>query len=573
MPRRARTVAAVIIALLAAVPPAFAAQAPWWTHAVIYEIYPRSFQDTDGDGVGDLKGVTLRLDYLQKLGVDAIWLTPFYPSPNADFGYDVSDYTNVAPEYGTMADWDALAREANKRGIRILVDLVLNHSSDQHPWFKESRSSIDNPKRDWYIWRNGAAASEPPTHWESIFGGSTWTLDPATQQWYYHIFLPQQPDLNWASPGLRQAMFEVVRFWLDHGASGFRLDATPYLFEDPALPDDPDPKSGPPVWLKPYNSGRPESHKVLHDLRTLLNGYAGERVLLGESATATIEELAAVYGSQHDEINLPMDFLFGNLTHLDAPVFKKQVDDAEFKLKGQPPVFFFSSHDHSRQWSSFGDGVHNDQIAKLTAALTLAPRGTVLMYYGEEIGMGDLPATELMDFPLGPNRPRADERDKERTPMQWAGQPGGGFTQGVPWLPIAAQAKSHNVADEKGNPSSIYDWYAQLLRLRRNSAVFRDGAYVPLDSSNPHVFVFARRTEDGQGALVVLNTSNQEQQAKVAGWRGNPPSFHQVLMASPAAAAPPSDGLHMAPFGVLIAAFGPANCAHPGVGARQKPRC
>jgi alpha-glucosidase len=505
---------------------------------VIYEIYPRSFQDTDGDGVGDLKGVTRRLDYLRELGVDAIWLTPFYPSPNADFGYDVSDYTNVAPEYGTLADWSALVREANKRKIRILVDLVLNHTSDQHPWFEESRSSLTNPKRDWYVWRNGTAAGEPPTNWQSIFGGSAWTLDPGTRQWYYHIFLPQQPDLNWANPGLSRAMFDVVRFWLNHGASGFRLDATPYLFEDPAWPDDPDPSSGPPVWLKPYNSGRPEGHRVLHDLRGILDGYAGDRVLLGESATATIGELAAVYGSRHDEINLPMDFLFGNLTRLDAAAFKRQVDDAELKLDGQPPVFFFSSHDHPRQWSSFGDGVHNDQIAKLTAALTLTERGTALMYYGEELGMADMPAEALNNAALGPHRPRADERDRARTPMQWSATEGAGFTQGTPWLPIGPGAKSYNVAREKHDPDSIYSWYARLLRLRRQNPALREGQYVPLESANPHVFAFARSTRDGRGALVVFNMSDTEQRATITGWPGAPPSPLRPLLSSGATPSP-----------------------------------
>lgn len=253
--------------LLASLATALLAQAQkaapsWYDHAVIYEIYPRSFQDTNGDGVGDLKGVTQRLDYLQTLGVDAIWLTPFFPSPNIDFGYDISNYIDVAPDYGTMADWDELVREAKQRNIRVLVDFVVNHTSDQHPWFKESRSSLTNPKRDWYIWKDGKPAAgqaqaAPPTHWASIFGGYTWTLDPATNQWYYHIFLPQQPDVNWMNQDLRKAMFDVARFWLDHGASGFRLDATPYLVEDQAYPDDLHTDRGPSIGLKPYNSDRP----------------------------------------------------------------------------------------------------------------------------------------------------------------------------------------------------------------------------------------------------------------------------------------------------------------------------
>jgi len=554
------TIVATIAAALLSSAPAFAQRAPWWAHAVIYEIYLRSFQDTNGDGVGDLKGVTRRLDYLQQLGVDAIWLTPFYPSPNADFGYDVSDYTNVAAEYGTMADWDTLVREAGKRHIRILVDLVLNHSSDQHPWFKEARSSTGNRKRDWYVWRDGRTANVPPTNWLSIFDGPAWTFDPTTQQWYYHVFLPQQPDLNWASPGLRQAMFDVVRFWLDHGASGFRLDATPYLFEDPSWRDDPDPKSGAPVWLKPYNSQRPENHQVLREMRSILDGYPGDCALLGESATATIDDLAAVYGAHDDEINLPMDFLFGNIAHLDAAAFKREVDNAELKLHGQPPVFFLSSHDHSRQWSAFGDGAHNLQIAKVTAAVTLTERGTALLYYGEEIGMGDMPAERLKPHPLGPHRPRADERDRARTPMQWTSDPGAGFTQGDPWLPIDASAGDRNVEREKNDPGSLYHWYAALMKLRRENPAFRSGSYVPLESANPGVFAFARAAKTGEGAVVVLNTSDKEQAAVISGWPGAAPSFRKILLASPAApipatAIPAAGNVRIAPFGVLILSY------------------
>jgi alpha-glucosidase len=525
----------------------------WYDHAVIYEIYPRSFQDSNGDGIGDLNGITSRLDYLKQLGVDALWITPFFPSPNIDFGYDISDYVDVAPEYGTLADWDRLVSEANKRGIRILVDFVLNHTSDQHPWFKESRSSRDNPKRDWYVWRSGGGPTQPPTHWTSIFGGYTWTWDAATEQWYYHIFLPQQPDVNWANPALRKAMFDVVRFWLDHGASGFRLDATPYLFEDPAFPEDPHPpQAGAPAALEPYNSGRPENHEVLREMRKILDGYPGDPVLLGESSTATIEDLAKVYGSNHDEIQLPMDFLFGNLTTLDAAVFKKQVDAAQLELGGQTPVFFFSSHDHPRQWSTFGDGIHNDQIAKLTSALTLAQRGTVLLYYGEEIGMGTMPAGQLKTVPTGPKRPRADERDGERTPMQWDSSLNAGFSKGSPWLPVETGYKRYNVESEKQDSDSLYSWYANFLKLRHENAALRDGAYVSLDSGNRDVFVFGRRAESAELVLVALNTSPKEQTVNVKGLPGGWQSFRTVLMASPATSAPQSQSFTIAPYGVLL---------------------
>lgn len=527
----------------------------WYDHAVIYEIYPRSFQDSNGDGIGDLNGITSRIDYIKQLGVDAIWITPFFPSPNVDFGYDVADYTNVAPEYGTLQDWDRLVAEARKRGIRILVDFVLNHTSDQHPWFKESRSSRDNPKRDWYVWRSGPRPGEPPTHWTSIFGGYTWTWDEKTQQWYYHVFAPQQPDVNWRNPQLKKAMFDVVRFWLNHGASGFRLDATPYLFEDPAFPDDPNPpQAGAPAALEPYNSGRPENHEVLRQMRKILDGYPNDPVLLGESSTATIEDLARVYGRNRDEIQLPMDFLFGNLTVLDAQVFKKQVDAAQTQLGGQTPVFFFSSHDHSRQWSTFGDGKNNDQIAKLTAALTLAQRGCVLLYYGEEIGMETMPAGELKLVPTGPKRPRADERDGERTPMQWDGEANAGFSHGSPWLPVATAYKRYNVQTEKADPSSLYSWYANLITLRHQNAALRDGEYVPLESGNRDVFAFGRRMGATDFVLVVLNTSAKEQQVQITGMPNGWPSFRKLLVASPAAAAPPvSQSFKVAPYGVLMA--------------------
>ena len=530
-------------------------QTKWYDHAVIYEIYPRSFQDSNGDGIGDLNGITSRLDYLKELGVDAIWITPFFPSPNADFGYDVSDYVNVAPEYGTLQDWDRLVAQAKRRGIRVLVDFVVNHTSDQHPWFKESRSSRDNPKRDWYVWRSGGGPTQPPTHWTSIFGGYTWSWDAPTKQWYYHIFLPQQPDVNWGNPGLRKAMFDVVRFWLDRGASGFRLDATPYLFEDPAFPEDPNPpQAGGPASLKPYNSGRPENHQVLREMRHVLDGYPGDPVLLGESSTATIQDLAKVYGKNHDEIQLPMDFLYGNLSTLDAAVFKKQLDAAQLELGGGTPVFFFSNHDHARQWSSFGDGVHNDQIAKLTAALTLTQRGCVLVYYGEEIGMGTMPAGQLKQVPTGPKRPRADNRDGERTPMQWDSGLNAGFSNGAPWLPIESGYKRYNVAAEKKDPDSLHAWYQQLLRLRHENPAVRDGTYMPLQSGNREVLAFARNAGPTELALVVLNTSPKEQKVSITGFPGAWPKFRKVLMASPTATAPEAKQFTMAPYGVMITA-------------------
>lgn len=551
--------AAAVLSLGSSPTPAQSAKpAPWWTNAVIYEIYPRSFQDSNGDGVGDLNGITQRLDYLQKLGVDAIWITPFFPSPNADFGYDVADYTNVAPEYGTMQDWDKLTREARRRGIRVLVDFVLNHSSDQHPWFKEARSSRSSPKRDWYVWKDPTPDGGPPTNWQSIFGGSTWEYDKATSQYYYHVFLKEQPDLNWANPDLRKAMFDVARFWLDHGASGFRLDATPYLFEDPAWPNDPDVQGGAPVGLKPYNSNLPANHDALRALRQVIDSYPGDRVLLGENAISTIEDLRRVYGAKADEINLPMDFLYTGVKTLDAATFKARIDDAQLKLDGLPPVFHFSNHDTSRQWTRFGDGRNDAAIARITSAMTLTLRGTALMYYGEELGMADLPAEMLKNVPLGPKRKVADKRDPERSPMQWTGGPGAGFSKGSPWLPVHPAAKTVNVARQQADRNSMLAWYTRLLHLRRTDPALRSGTYLPLESGNPDVLAYARVMPSGEGVLALFNMSDRPQSAKITGWPGKAPRAEAVVLANPMRSCANVDDPVLDPYATQLVRFTPA---------------
>ena len=545
----------LLFSLLLLASSAFSQNAPhWYDHAVIYEIYPRSFQDTNGDGIGDLNGIAQRLDYLKDLGVDAIWIAPFYPSPNADFGYDVSDYTNVSEEYGTMADFDNLVKAANERGIRILVDFVVNHTSDQHPWFLKSRSSRTNPKRDWYIWKDGGGPDKPPTHWESGFGGVTWTWDDKTKQWYYHFFLPQQPDLNWRNPQVRDAMYNVARFWLKHGASGFRLDATPYLFEDPAFPEDlhPPAPGSRDRFLRPYNAGRPEVHHALRGLRQTLDEFPNQPVLLAESLTPDIAQLAKLYGEHHDEVQLPMNFLFADVKQLDAQEFKKQIDAAETQLNGGTPVFFVSNHDRTRPWDVFGDGKHNEQIAKLVAALVMTPRGTAQMYYGDEIGMTTMPKPQLDAFGMTPKRPHPDGRDSERTPMQWDASRNAGFTSGSPWLPVATNAARVNASTEAHDPRSMLNWYKSLLRLRHDNVAFRDGDYVPLESGNPKVLAFGRRASDGATALVMLNMSDVEQDVTITGlhiW----PKFSKALLASPATDVPRSPRLRIAPYGVVVA--------------------
>ena len=418
----------------------------WWKHAVIYEIYPRSFQDSNGDGVGDLNGITERLDYLKDLGIDAIWISPMYPSPQVDFGYDISDYENVDPQYGTLADFDHLVAEAKKRNIRVVLDMVLNHTSDKHKWFIESESSRINPKADWYVWNNGQLASAPdvtayekrfahdgmvpPNNWISGFGGSAWEWVPARKQFYYHEFYKQQPDLNWRNPAVETAMFGAMQFWLDRGVAGYRLDAIPTLFEDPKLRNEPETgginAQGDPSVSDQYTNNLPEVHDVIRRMRVMVNKYAGERVLIGETYLPNTAELNTWYGGQaHNELQLPMDMIVsfhGDHDKLDADRFRKRITEVETEINGSQPLLVFDNHDNVRSWDRYGDGQHDEKIAKILAALLLTSRSTALMYYGEELGMPTTTPTRREDVkdPIGiTGWPKEKGRDGERTPMQW----------------------------------------------------------------------------------------------------------------------------------------------------------
>src|SRR5260370_1121216 len=363
----------------------------WWKHAVIYEIYPRSFQDSNGDGVGDINGITSRLDYLRDLGIDAIWISPMYPSPLVDFGYDISDYTAIDPLYGTMADFDRMVSEAKKRNIRVIMDFVPNHTSDQHPWFAESRSSRTNPKRDWYIWRDGKGTGEPPNNWQSWFGHSAWNFEPTTNQYYYHHFYTEQPDLNSRNPQVRKAMYDAMRFWFKRGVEGFRIDAVSRLFEDPALHDDPilpgKNAYGDPNIQHKYTDNLPEVHEVLREMRRVADEFPGDPVVISEADEPTIAALTKMYGSKNDEIQLPMDFQMADVNRLSAPDFRRLLDEIDRNTAGGQPHYFFSNTDQPRQARRYGDGDPNDRIAKLMATILLPTRATPLMYYGEEIGM------------------------------------------------------------------------------------------------------------------------------------------------------------------------------------------
>jgi len=493
----------------------------WWKHAVIYEIYPRSFQDSTGDGVGDLKGITERIDYLKSLGVNAIWLSPIYPSPQVDFGYDISDYENVDPQYGTLADFDQLVAEAKKRDIRIIMDMVMNHTSDKHPWFIESKSSRNNPKRDWYVWRDGKGPGIPPNNWQSAFGHSAWKYDPTTKQWYYHKFYAEQPDLNWRNPKVEKAMFDTVRFWLDRGVAGFRLDAIPTLFEDPEFRDEKETGGvnafGDPNIDGSYTENLPEVHDVMRRLRKLVASYPGNRVLIGETYLPNIQELDKWYGgSRHDELNLPMDMQIGFINKMDAGLFRQRIEDVETKIHGNQPLIVFDNHDNPRSWNRYGDGVHDAAIARVIATILFTTRATSLMYYGQEIGMVTSTPTRKEDVkdPVGIiGWPNEKGRDGERTPMQWDTSKNAGFsTADETWLPVASNYKTVNVKVEDGEPASLLNWYRKLIEMRADSPALREGPLTMLDRTNANVLSYVRKGPPGSPSVVVaLNFTAQPQ--------------------------------------------------------------
>ena len=498
----------------------------WWKHAVIYEIYPRSFQDSNGDGVGDLNGITSRLDYLQALGVDAIWISPMYPSPQVDFGYDISDYENVDPQYGTLKDFDRLVAEAKKRNIRVILDMVLNHTSDKHKWFIESSSSRTNPKRDWYVWSDGKDGGKPgsngkrlpPNNWVSLFGGSAWEYMPQTRSFYYHMFYKQQPDLNWRNPEVEKAMFGAMQFWLDRGVGGYRLDAIPTLFEDPQLREEPAlggvNAQGDPILSDIYTNNLPEVHDVIRRMRAMVakypdTKYPGDRVLIGETYLPNTAELDKWYGGEKkDELQLPMDMIVGMVNKLDPEAFRARINEVETQVHGSQPLLVFDNHDNIRSWERYGDGVHNTQIAKLVAALLLTTRATALMYYGQELGMMTSTPTRVEDVkdPIGKTGwPKEKGRDGERTPMQWdASAPQAGFsTSATTWLPVASNYKTVNVQAELADPNSLLNWYRRLITLRREIPALRDGGMVMVDTTNASVLSYVRTVPAGGKAVVV----------------------------------------------------------------------
>ena len=487
--------------------PSDSATHPWYQHAVFYEIYPRSFMDTNGDGIGDLNGITSKLDYLKALGVDAIWIAPCFPSPQVDFGYDVSDYQNIDKMYGTLADFEKLQKLGQDHGIKIIFDFVVNHTSDQHSWFVDSRSSRASDKRDWYVWRDGKG-SNPPNNWTAVFGGSAWQWDDKTKQYYYHYFYPQQPDLNWRNPAVVGAMYGTTEWWYQRGVAGFRLDAVDSLFEDPNLHDDPILPGvtayGDPEVDHKFTQKLPEVHVALKGLRAVADKY--NAVLIGETWTDNVAQLKTYYGSGHDELQMPMD-LMPTKFKFSAPVFREHFEQVD--SSGEWPVFVIGNHDIVRSWNRYGDGQHNDQIAKDMAAMYLTLRGTPILYYGEEIGMqnNDPQRREDVKDPIGRlGWPNEKGRDGERTPMQWNEEPNAGFTTGTPWNAIPVTYKTYNVVDELKDANSILNWYKALLALRHTDLALLDGDYIALNESDPNVFSYLRKSGD-YAVLVAINMS------------------------------------------------------------------
>jgi alpha-glucosidase len=476
----------------------------WWERGIIYQIYPRSFLDSNGDGVGDLAGIRSKLGYVQWLGVDAIWISPIFPSPMADFGYDISNYTDIDPIFGTLADFDALLADAHGRGLKLLLDYVPNHTSKQHPWFIESRAARDSAKRDWYIWRDPAPGGGPPNNWLSNFGGGAWEWDQKTGQYYYHAFLKEQPDLNWRNPQVQEAMLGVLRFWLDRGVDGFRVDVMHHIVKDSEFRDNP-PN---PAWrpemspnrelLTTYTADRPEVHPIIERMRNVLEAY-DDRMLVGE-IYLPVERLVTYYGASGKGAHLPFNFqLIGlpwNARDLTAAIDRYEALLPSFGW----PNWVLGNHDKPRIAARIGAAQ-----ARVAAMLLLTLRGTPTMYYGDEIGMRDVPILpDQVQDPFEKNVPGLGlGRDPERTPMQWEDCANAGFTTGQPWLPLADDYMTVNVSVESKLPTSILTLYRRLIDLRRLEPALSVGEFAPLPAADD-LLAYVRNVQDRR-LLILLN--------------------------------------------------------------------
>ena len=494
----------------------------WWQAGVIYQIYPRSFQDTDDDGIGDLRGIERRLEYLINLGVAAIWISPIYPSPMVDFGYDVADYCDVDPRFGTLADFDDLLTQAHRRGLKVLLDFVPNHTSDQHAWFVESRSSQENQKRDWYIWRDPAADGGPPNNWISDFGGSAWEWDEVTGQYYYHAFLKEQPDLNWRHPAVRAAMYDVMRFWFDRGVDGFRIDVLWHMLKAADFPDNPpnpDYRSEMGEMhrlIQLHSTDQPEVHRIAAEMRELADSCSarghGERVLIGE-IYLPVDRLMQYYGDERPEVHLPFNFQL-----IEAPwearSLATMITNYEAALPpGGWPNWVLGNHDRPRVAAR-----HGQAQARVAAMLLLTLRGTPTLYYGDELGLSDvaIESSQVRD-PRELREPGlALGRDPVRTPMPWDESENAGFTTSKPWLPLNADWPARNVARMTQDSQSILTLYRRLLALRRDCLALSIGDFVLLDVQG-EILAYERR-HGAERLIVALNLGGRSHRLQLPGW-------------------------------------------------------
>jgi alpha-glucosidase len=526
----------------------------WWRDGVIYHAYLRSFADSNGDGLGDLPGLIAHLDHLKgspdSLDVDAIWISPFYPSPDKDFGYDVANYCDIDPRYGSLADFDRLIHEAHKRDLRVILDLVFNHTSDQHPWFLQSRSSRDNPKRDWYIWRDPRPGNRPPNNWQSVFGGKAWEWDDQTQQYYLHLFLKEQPDLNWRNPEVRNALMKAVRFWLDRGTDGFRLDVFNLWFKHPDLPDNPRC-----LGIRPferqrhiYDADQPEMRPALAEFRSILDDYS-ERTSVGEPAGRGHQPISSYCGQ--DQLHMIFNFKF-SFCHWSPTAFLNVVRRWEQSLSNNCwPCFVLSNHDLSRHVTRYG-GRNPDAIAKVAAALLLTLRGTPFLYYGEEIAMPNtrLRRNQIVDPPGIYYWPIYKGRDPARGPMQWDASIHAGFTTSTPWLPTHPDYRKQNVAAQLEDPYSVLNFYRSLIRLRRNSDALRKGSFRTLTKTSRQILSFIRETPQQQ-ALVALNFTGRPAHLQLDDMLHSR-NWDLALSSSPQAASPRGREIKLGPYEASI---------------------
>ncbi|MGY1742782.1 MULTISPECIES: alpha-amylase family glycosyl hydrolase [unclassified Blastococcus] len=479
---------------------------PWWRRGAVYQVYPRSFADGDGDGVGDLRGLRERLDHLSALHVSAVWLSPVFPSPMADFGYDVADYCDVDPLFGTLDELDRLIADCHERGIRVLLDWVPNHSSDQHPWFRASRSSRNDPRRDWYVWRDSAPDGGPPNDWRSEFSavGPAWSFDDHTGQWYLHSYTPQQPDLNWDNPAVEAAMHDVVRFWLDRGVDGLRIDALQRLGKDPLL------RSNAGSDRRHDQDWEPVAHERLRGIRRVVDEYS-DRMVVGEVYLLDLRRVVDYLGGG-DQLHMAHNFVFLHLPW-EAAAFRRVIE--EFAALAEPeawPAWFLGNHDHSRIASRYDGGGHGPARARVAALLLTALRGTPFVYQGDELGLPDaqIPPDRVVDV---------DGRDPERAPLPWSppstAGPGDGFTTGQPWLPLVADAEALSVERQAADPQSTLALVRRLGELRAGSSILQTGTQHLLDAG-PDLLAWTRADASGR-VLAAANFASEPRELGVAG--------------------------------------------------------